>query len=544
MTHVIRGRLAGVLLAILAVLARDGAHPAVLADGPGVLRDSYYAVYLPVTVPPVPVVSAAQFSPERGFYEAPIAVTLTTDTPGAVVRYTTDGRAPTADQGTVYSGPVRVATTTVLRAAAFLEGYETSEVTTHSYLFLNDVVRQPAKPTGFPSTWGVFPAGSAAGLAGEPIPADYEMDPRVVNDPRYRDEIADDLTALPTMSVATAPGDMFGASRGIYASPTGEGAAWERPASVELIHPRWAPRGSRSTAASRVAGAWSRLPDGTPKHSFSLHFKSVYGPTKLRYQVFPDVPVSRFDNLRLRGGQADSFPFFPLKAQYVHDEWGRRTQADMGWVSPSGIFVLLYLNGLYWGLYNVVEEPTASFAAEHFGGDKDHYDVIKDYHQVEDGDLDAYAALTKTPRMTDLTMRERYERVAQLLDLPQHADYTLVQIYGANRDWPHKNWRAVRHRLLDQGLPVLRMGHGTRGPAVGLRRAGVQRRYARCGRPARLVEAVPGISPAVRRPGAAALLRRWGAAPHGGPGPLPGVGRCYRRPHRRRVGALGRWRTG
>ena len=44
---------------------------------------------------------------------------------------------------------------------------------------------------------------------------------------------------------------------------------------------------------------------------------------------------------------------------------------------PHGKYVHLYLNGLYWGLYNVHERPDDSFADEYYGGDKDDYYVIK-----------------------------------------------------------------------------------------------------------------------------------------------------------------------
>ena len=45
--------------------------------------------------------------------------------------------------------------------------------------------------------------------------------------------------------------------------------------------------------------------------------------------------------------------------------------------APHGKYVHLYLNGMYWGLYNLHERPDDSFADEYYGGDKDDYDVIK-----------------------------------------------------------------------------------------------------------------------------------------------------------------------
>ena len=60
------------------------------------------------------------FSPDRGFYDTPFAVAITSETPGAEIRYTTDGRAPTERTGRLYRGPVDVDTTTTLRAATMV----------------------------------------------------------------------------------------------------------------------------------------------------------------------------------------------------------------------------------------------------------------------------------------------------------------------------------------------------------------------------------------------------------------------------------------
>ncbi|MCB0142958.1 MAG: chitobiase/beta-hexosaminidase C-terminal domain-containing protein, partial [Caldilineaceae bacterium] len=59
------------------------------------------------------------FSTSRGLYEQPFQLELSTLTPNAVIRYTTDGSAPTAETGAVYNAPIPIDHTTLLRAAAF-----------------------------------------------------------------------------------------------------------------------------------------------------------------------------------------------------------------------------------------------------------------------------------------------------------------------------------------------------------------------------------------------------------------------------------------
>ncbi|MDG2125212.1 MAG: chitobiase/beta-hexosaminidase C-terminal domain-containing protein, partial [Verrucomicrobiales bacterium] len=93
-----------------------------------------------------------KFDVGRGFYEEPFDVTITTETEGATIRYTTDGSDPTATGGTEYSGPVRVSRTTVLRAAAFKEGFDPTNTDTQTYLFLDDILTQNANGSA-PPNW-------------------------------------------------------------------------------------------------------------------------------------------------------------------------------------------------------------------------------------------------------------------------------------------------------------------------------------------------------------------------------------------------------
>ena len=78
------------------------------------------------------LISDVAFSVERGFYEAPFQVALSTATPGATVRYTLDGSEPSATHGTVYTTPITVQTTTTLRAMAFAAGMVPTPSITHT----------------------------------------------------------------------------------------------------------------------------------------------------------------------------------------------------------------------------------------------------------------------------------------------------------------------------------------------------------------------------------------------------------------------------
>ena len=78
---------------------------------------------------PTPVMSLAS-----GFYPAAQSVTLTCSDPAATIRYTTDGSVP-VNTSTLYTGPIAINATTMLRARAF--SIELTSFTASATFFIN-----------------------------------------------------------------------------------------------------------------------------------------------------------------------------------------------------------------------------------------------------------------------------------------------------------------------------------------------------------------------------------------------------------------------
>src|SRR5216117_2955868 len=216
-------------------------------------------------------VADTKFDHDRCFYDAAFSLSITTATDNATIIYTTDGSIPTLGNGTTYTGPISISGTTVIRAAAFKDGFEPSGVDTQTYIFVNDVIRQSPNgetPPGWPDSWGANVV-------------DYGMDPDVVDDPAYSGEIINDLKSVPTYSIVTESPNLFDPSTGIYANASQDGIAWERPASIELIYPDGT-KGFQVNAGIRIRGGYSRS-TGNPKHAFRFFFRQQYGTSKLNY---------------------------------------------------------------------------------------------------------------------------------------------------------------------------------------------------------------------------------------------------------------------
>lgn len=384
------------------------------------------------------------FSIERGFLDAPTSVALTSVE--EAIYYTTDGSTPTPTTGLRYEGPILIETTTPLRAMAVSSLGLSSPVVTSTYLFVADIVRQPDEPPGYPSRFAADHDGFG------PYPADFEMDPEVVEDPLYSGLIEDSLLDLPTLSVVTDIANLFDEELGIYYNPMEEGEAWERPASVELFDPV---DGTLLAAniGIRIHGQASRKPSWTPKRGLRIYARSSYGPGRLELPLFEgEAANTSFDKLVLRSMPNYSWHSWDdhqrQTALYMRDEFARRTQLAMGGLTAHGRFVHTYLNGLYWGIYNLVERVDGDFLAGYLGGVDGDWDLVSMTNGIlgaDEGDLLAYDEVMALAN-AGVESASAYEAIREKVDVENLIDYLILTHWIANTDWPQRNWFAARKR--------------------------------------------------------------------------------------------------
>ena len=311
------------------------------------------------------------FSVTRGLFDVPFNLLLTTTLPGATIRYTTNGSEPTLSNGQIYSAPLAINNTAILRAAVFAANYVPSRTRTHSYLYLNSVLTQGNAPPGFPATWGTY-----ANFSNNIVPADYEMDldplridpnnPASAIDPAKLQRYHAGLRELPVVSIAMNQNDIFNPS-GMYHTPNVTSKSFpDKPCSVEMV----LPDGTTAFAVNgglSIHGNASREPRKNPKHGFKLSFKGEFGESSLQYRLFPDSPAEEFDDLILRADFGTSWrhqsdtategfgAFQRTRATRTRDAWFKETFRDMGNVASHNRYFHLFINGVYWGTYDFTE---------------------------------------------------------------------------------------------------------------------------------------------------------------------------------------------
>jgi len=470
------------LLPELAVTARQYFGPATPGDPNGAGFHGY--------------VKDTKFSVDRGFYDDPFELTITTNSPGATIYYTLDGTNPYFDSdgvdpdesnGFEYTGPITIAGTTVLRATAFKKGYRPTNVDTHTYIFLADVVNQ--SPNGQAPEGEGWPLGNVNGQR-----IVYGMDPDIVNADPWKSQMEDALTAIPTMSMVTDLDNLFDSSMGIYVNANNRGDVWERPTSLELIYPDDASGpgfpdlekvvdvqgnasfefpmgmgdGFQIDAGVRIRGGYSRQ-DSNPKHAFRFYFNSDYGSPKLYYPLFGYEGTDRFDKIDLRCSQNYSWAFGgPNNNTMVREVTARDLQGETGSAYTRSRYYHLYINGVYWGLFQTQERSEARYAASYLGGEREDFDVI---HQdssagrrifATDGNTDAYYRLRELIIYNRARDNYNYFRAQgmyadgtrytgppnptyeRLLDVDNLIDYMIVTFYVSDTDGPGSKFTRPR----------------------------------------------------------------------------------------------------
>ena len=373
---------------------------------PAAANTTWHRLLVPADAPPVEV------TPGSGRFAGPVTVQLAAPLPDSTVYYTLDGSDPTVG-GAAYTGPLEIAETTVLRVVALDDGVPVSAVTTATY------------------------------LVGE-------------------------STGLPVLSLVTDPAHLWDEAQGIHVNAEERGRDSERPVTVEWLSPE-GELGFSVRAGLRIHGNISRL--RVPKRSFRLYFRGEYGLRELAYSLFGAEPVTgqsrttpgsiraalagqgqTYDRLVLRAGVDDGWLWpcedkpgcYRDQAVFLRDQLVRDLHAAMGQVVPRGRWVALYLNGVYWGLYNLTERVDDTFLTTHF-------DASTWYAHSKSGELIPGSAgrwyrFADWLAGTDLRGAAQYEQAVQYFDIENFTGYYLLNIWARNTDWPHNNWVVARPR--------------------------------------------------------------------------------------------------
>ncbi len=336
---------------------------------------------------------APVFTVKGGLYERPLdgedGVTISVPH-NTVVRYTTDGTDPTAESE-IYSGPIEVRATTVLRARAFTDGLEPSQVVSQTYLI------------------SVYHTMPVVCLTTDP----YNM---------WNDE---------TGMFADGP-DL---DRETQNTPWKNATYWQKNwfgGWVEYYDENRTQQISQGMSF-RVMGMYSL---DMPQKSMYIKADGQYGVSSFDYPLFDDRPFTSYASFVLRNGGQDGLytrVIDGMQAKLIEE-------TDSTVVHQSWKPVIVYINGEYWGHYNMRERAGVKMVAQHEGWlNPDDVDMLESNGtsstQVNQGSNAEYKELVAYIESHDLVNdQEAFEYVCSQVDVDNMLDYFIFESFFGNTD--------------------------------------------------------------------------------------------------------------
>lgn len=403
--------------------------------------------------------TSVKFLPEGGFQKSALTVTLSTDgnTP---IYYTLDCTEPT-DTSLLYTGPITVDSTTVIRATTFNSNLMPGQPSTQTYIFPERLRwgwrDRQGLPQSITDTTIDFNPGVDTAMVielyinGEDI-SEYVHDTIISMGPDIFLDHPSQFN-LPVFSLTTQPSNLWDFETGIYVlGPEFEpqepyyGANfhqdWERPVHVELY---WTDGTKRldQDAGIKIAGAWSR---SNYQKSFALHARSEYGKKYFETKLFDELDITRFKSFVLRDSGNDAQSTFFRDAMITH--LVAKNNIDIQAYQPA----VIYLNGEYWGILNIREKLNEYYVESHYPHvDHDKVDIIAGKGSgvsASEGDMTDYNAMMAFVESHDMADDANYQKVAAQIDVDEYIEYLVSEIYGGNDDWPHNNvklWKSKKN---------------------------------------------------------------------------------------------------
>lgn len=339
------------------------------------------------------------FSYPSGKYNEPFILELGTTKSKQAIRYTLDG-SEVSHKSKMYILPIPISESTVVRAGLF-DGEELKgEIFTSSYYF--EDIKLPV--------------------------VSLVTDPKNLWDPEIGIYV-DGINAVP---------DKFSTRN--YAQT---GKEWERPVTMQVFE-NDGKLALSANAGVRVSGGRTRE---NAQKSLRVCAQPKYGSKYMNYKFFPDRQVDKFKCIVLRNSGND------WKSTMMRDGLMQSLVSDLEFDTQAYRPAVVYLNGKYWGIHNIVEYFDDDYLKYKYGVDRSSAVIIEPnretagYPQIKEGDSgdeQPFVDLLNYIKTHDITQPDVYKYVQSQINIENFIDYNITEIFFANNDWPDSNvkiWR-------------------------------------------------------------------------------------------------------
>lgn len=379
-------------------------------------------------------------SNEGGFYSDKFSLSVTVPE-GTTVYYTLDGSQPTV-LSEIYNSPIDV----IDISSSENKLSAITDITTMTYF-------PPSKPVDKAFVINAV-AVDAEGNYSDTVTASYFIG--------YQNR-ASYYQNMKVISIVTDSDNLFDDEKGIYVNGSNStngsncnydqrGTEWERPASIQIFE------GGKlqhtQNIGIRIHGGISRV---YPQKNFNVYARSKYGSSKLEFDLYSGNLISeatgkkikKFDSFILRDGD------FFVDHSYFRDKLNQNLVKDRNILTQGMETSVVFINGEFWGRYEITEKIDNNFVDSHFDVGKNNVCIIKN-EKLEDGNEETFnewSKLSEWIRSADLSVEENYSQLCEKIDMQSFIDYVSAEIYFNNVDWGYNNMAMWKSSVVDPTNP-------------------------------------------------------------------------------------------
>lgn len=258
-----------------------------------------------------------------------------------------------------------------------------------------------------------------------------------------------DLHGLPVLSLAADSLDLFDYETGIFipganydpadSTSTGNynmtGREWERQINMEFYETDNS--GLNQQCGLRTHGGASRW---FQQKGMRLYARDEYGKKRFKHRFFETTPIASFKRLNLHPYRCSNW-LHTGGQEYLSQRVAAQLDIDGLGVRQ----VVVFINGEYWGIYTLEESPDERYLEDHYDIDLDEVNILKYWGVTAYGDGMDWWRFRNWIENADLNQPADSAYAFSRIDIPSFIDYFLLEVFGANLDWPQNNvlqWQA------------------------------------------------------------------------------------------------------
>lgn len=199
---------------------------------------------------------------------------------------------------------------------------------------------------------------------------------------------------------------------------------WEKPIHIEFIE-----NDNRQVinqpAGIKIFGGYSV---SMPQKSFAIYARKKYGDNRFRHKLLPQLPFDKYKNFILRNAGGD------MLMSHIRDIYASQLVRETGIDYQEYRPVSVYINGEYWGKYNLREKINEHFIKAHYGYDKDSIIIMRHRKGPQHGSTKDYENFIGQVPKLNLNNRKDLNYLDSKMDIDNYILYNVCEVYTGNKD--------------------------------------------------------------------------------------------------------------